>query len=613
MTLEVVRKPKGYCVHSPLKRYIVVVLKGFGRILAAGPLGVALLGVPFFGASLARGQDKPQASAAIDDYKGSEAFEEASRLRVTEASKESLGKVIELCKKALELGLDELDAADAKKMLGAANFQRAQSTLEELSAARLPAARVTKVTNEAMQDLQAAIESDPELVDAYVLKARIHLLRQEINKGGDALDLARAKLQAMVDAGERDPEVKKKLSEVIIMRSVSRQDVDDRIDDLLKAIEADPENEKAIQLTVESLASVGRLEEAEATIRKFLEADPTNEYALRRLVMMFAQSEKMDQAEALLSERIQKQPESSLLYALRASVWLTKASQGNPGPEDRKTWLESAKKDSDKAIELDEENLDAYLNRARISLALKDLEQAKKDIGYLEEKRPEIPDLAFLRMDIAIQEKRMSDAIGELERLVQLNPENRILLMQLASMYQMDDRPRKAMRIAERLIQAEPTDWQALRLRGDVLLALGRHADAIGDYEEAIKNIPEDDEELSGILNNLSWVLSTSPEDSVRNGDRALETGLRACELTEYKKSHILSTLAAAYAELRQFDKAVEWSTKAVELGGQEENEQLDQLKEELKSYEAKKPWREKKETEEKQTKPAKPDSGIDT
>ncbi|MFM7931456.1 MAG: hypothetical protein ACKO9Q_27440, partial [Pirellula sp.] len=105
-------------------------------------------------------QDKPATDqskpASDDDYKGSEAFEEASRLRVTETSKESLGKVIELCKKALELGLDELDTADAKKMLGAANFQRAQKSLEELAGARLPANRVTKVTGDAMQDLQAA-------------------------------------------------------------------------------------------------------------------------------------------------------------------------------------------------------------------------------------------------------------------------------------------------------------------------------------------------------------------------------------------------------------------------------------------------------------------------
>jgi tetratricopeptide (TPR) repeat protein len=566
---------------------------------------------------LAWAQDKPAATeskpASDDDFKGSEAFEQASRLRVTESSKESLGKVIELCNKALELGLDELDTADAKKMLGAANFQRAQKSLEELAGARLPAARVTKVTGEAMQDLQAAIEADPDLVDAYVMKARIHLLRQEIAKGGEALDTARSKLQAMVDAGERDPDIKKKLSEVIIMRSVSRQDVDERIEDLLKAIDADPENERAIQLTVESLASVGRNDEAEAVVRKFLETDPNNDYALRRLMLILVQAEKMDQASSFLNEKIEKHPELSVLYSLRSNLFLMKASTGNPEPQDRKGWLESGKADCDKAVELDAENLDAYLNRARICLALKDYDQAKKDLDYLQEKRPEIPDIAFLKMDLAIQEKRVGDAIAELERLVQLNPENRLLLMQLASMYQMDDRPRKALRIADRLINAEPTDWQALRLRGDVLLALGRHADAINDYEEAVKNIPEDEEDLSGVLNNLSWVLSTSPEDSVRNGDRALEAGLKACELTEYKKSHILSTLAAAYAELGQFDKAIEWSSKAVELGAKEEAEQLDQLKEELKNYQDKKPWREKKETEEKQTKPAKPDGGIDT
>jgi tetratricopeptide (TPR) repeat protein len=566
---------------------------------------------------LAWAQDKPAATeskpASDDDFKGSEAFEQASRLRVTESSKESLGKVIELCNKALELGLDELDTADAKKMLGAANFQRAQKSLEELAGARLPAARVTKVTGEAMQDLQAAIEADPDLVDAYVMKARIHLLRQEIGKGGEALDTARSKLQAMVDAGERDPDIKKKLSEVIIMRSVSRQDVDERIEDLLKAIDADPENERAIQLTVESLASVGRNDEAEAVVRKFLETDPNNDYALRRLMLILVQAEKMDQASSFLNEKIEKHPELSVLYSLRSNLFLMKASTGNPEPQDRKGWLESGKADCDKAVELDAENLDAYLNRARICLALKDYDQAKKDLDYLQEKRPEIPDIAFLKMDLAIQEKRVGDAIAELERLVQLNPENRLLLMQLASMYQMDDRPRKALRIADRLINAEPTDWQALRLRGDVLLALGRHADAINDYEEAVKNIPEDEEDLSGVLNNLSWVLSTSPEDSVRNGDRALEAGLKACELTEYKKSHILSTLAAAYAELGQFDKAIEWSSKAVELGAKEEAEQLDQLKEELKNYQDKKPWREKKETEEKQTKPAKPDGGIDT
>ncbi|MCP4942299.1 MAG: hypothetical protein GY924_10035, partial [Planctomycetaceae bacterium] len=47
------------------------------------------------------------------------------------------------------------------------------------------------------------------------------------------------------------------------------------------------------------------------------------------------------------------------------------------------------------------------------------------------------------------------------------------------------------------------------------------------------------------------------------------------------------------------FKAAVKWSKKAVELGEKAEHEQLEQLEEELKSYEDGKPWREKQETEE--------------
>ena len=46
--------------------------------------------------------------------------------------------------------------------------------------------------------------------------------------------------------------------------------------------------------------------------------------------------------------------------------------------------------------------------------------------------------------------------------------------------------------------------------------------------------------------NNLAWVLATSKEDPLRDGQRALELSQRACELTDYKQAHILSTLAAS-------------------------------------------------------------------
>ena len=92
----------------------------------------------------------------------------------------------------------------------------------------------------------------------------------------------------------------------------------------------------------------------------------------------------------------------------------------------------------------------------------------------------------------------------------------------------------------------------------------------------------------------MQWVLATSPEDQLRNGQRSLELAQKACEKTEYEQAHILSTLAASYAELGNFEEAVKWSSKAAELDPDEE-----QLAKEMASYQEQKTWREKQQVEE--------------
>ena len=48
---------------------------------------------------------------------------------------------------------------------------------------------------------------------------------------------------------------------------------------------------------------------------------------------------------------------------------------------------------------------------------------------------------------------------------------------------------------------------------------------------------------------------------------RSIELATKAADLTEHKQAHILSTLAAGYAETGDFKKAIEWSEKAVAIG----------------------------------------------
>jgi uncharacterized protein HemY len=70
-------------------------------------------------------------------------------------------------------------------------------------------------------------------------------------------------------------------------------------------------------------------------------------------------------------------------------------------------------------------------------------------------------------------------------------------------------------------------------------------------------------------LNNLAWLLSTSPEASVRDGGRAVTLAERGCSLTEFKMPVLLGTLGAAYAEAGRFAEAIAAAERACAAASQ--------------------------------------------
>lgn len=64
--------------------------------------------------------------------------------------------------------------------------------------------------------------------------------------------------------------------------------------------------------------------------------------------------------------------------------------------------------------------------------------------------------------------------------------------------------------------------------------------------------------------NALAWFLATCPDAACRNGADALAHAKSACELTKWQDSAYLDTLAAAYAEVGDFDQAVKYVREAI-------------------------------------------------
>ena len=83
----------------------------------------------------------------------------------------------------------------------------------------------------------------------------------------------------------------------------------------------------------------------------------------------------------------------------------------------------------------------------------------------------------------------------------------------------------------------------------------------------------------------MNYAANNNPKD--RDGELALEAATRACELTGYGSSMILDTLATAYAEKGDFDAAVKWQLKAIELCDREGDRK--ELEDNLKLFREKK------------------------
>ena len=179
--------------------------------------------------------------------------------------------------------------------------------------------------------------------------------------------------------------------------------------------------------------------------------------------------------------------------------------------------------------------------------------------------------LALIHCDLGYALARkgaLDEAVTHLREAVILRPNYPDAHYNLASALAQQGDNREALEEYRRTLALRPDDADARTSFGNTLAQEGLITDAMAQYEAALQLAP--DAVLT--LNNLAWILSVSPNASIRNGAKGVGLAERAVRLSGGKNAVFLRTLAAAYAESGRFLEAVETAQQALELAGADPN-----------------------------------------
>ncbi|HIF30800.1 MAG TPA: tetratricopeptide repeat protein [Planctomycetes bacterium] len=525
--------------------------------------------LPAFATCVACGDDLPPGQRDLD---------EATKIHF-EGKSDYVDRVIVLCESALKKGLDGPGTIFTKELASSTLFRRASVSAQRILQPGIRQSARLRYRELAVKDLESAIKFKPEFADGHLLLCELSSMPGGDRKRG--FKAASAAVESFNKAND-----KLRAASAYLWRARFGDDLVQQLADFAKASELDPDNMGILRQQADFLHGKQQFGEAVKTLKKLVKASPDDAKLRLALAESLSQTGEEGVIEAFdqIEKVIELAPDMTAVYRMRAQLYI---AQEKP---------EEAIEDLTKAIQIDRGDIGARLFRAEIYLFEDELEKARQDVNRALSLNPGIVYGIQLRSRISAAEKKYSQAIDDIRLLIGNDPDDAGHRLQLAAYLNADQRPRAAIKEITRVLEKDASNWRALRSRADAFLSVGKHVEALADYERALKMSPEN----SGILNNFAWVLATSTDDKVRNGKRAIELATKACEVTEYKEAHILSTLASGYAEAGDFESAIKWSTKAVDLG---EGEMKEQLRGELKSYQEKKPWREKQVVEEKETK----------
>ena len=184
---------------------------------------------------------------------------------------------------------------------------------------------------------------------------------------------------------------------------------------------------------------------------------------------------------------------------------------------------------------------------------------------------------------------RVDEAISLLQAAVDLRPDNSPAHENLAKALLQKGEVSNALIHYHKLLELQPDNIEVHNIVGTVLVQQRRVREGVEEWQKVLVIQPDNGNALS----NLAWIYATSPDDSLRDGLKAVQLAERAMHISGRRIPIIFRTLAAAYAETGQFSQAIQTAQEAFELANSQGNSALAaELQSNIALYQERQPLR---------------------
>ena len=169
------------------------------------------------------------------------------------------------------------------------------------------------------------------------------------------------------------------------------------------------------------------------------------------------------------------------------------------------------------------------------------------------------------RINLAVawmQLNQLNDALEQLRQAARIQPKSAVVHTYLGEVLgrlgQLDEACAQ-LQIALEFEGGDPKLWFRL---GELSEQQGDIATALDSFQKVLELSPNH----PAIATRVAWILATVPDDGLRDGPRAVRLGEAAAKATNREIAPILDVLAAAYAEVNEFDQAIKTAEEALNL-----------------------------------------------